>query len=383
MKKIKVCMVVTNSLKKDPRVQREARAAYENGFEVIFIGQEDEFYDEKYLKNIPYKTDIIRISKKTRESRNLFTRLYRRIYRFWSFIAKILHHKPEVIHCNDLNTLLQGYIASKICGAKIVYDSHEVNCDILAENASFSDKIEIMKERYLITRVYQVVCVSNAAATVIADFYKIPKPLVVTNCSYRCTNVDFNQKKEGFKVLYHGIMSPDRGYEEFVQAAKMIDENIMLQLRGYGMSESLLRKMVVDNGIKNVAFEPPVEISELVIEASKSSVGVVLTKPVSTNYKYTVGNKIFEYINAGLPVILSDVPEHNYLNDRFNVGIVVEVTPEKIAEAIEKLYSDKKLYKQLRENAIKMSQSMCWENEVEKLLNVYRKIGDDFEKTSC
>ena len=54
------------------------------------------------------------------------------------------------------------------------------------------------------------------------------------------------------------------------------------------------------------------EVTELVKKLSESDIGVVLTKPVSINFEYTVSNKIFECIHAGLPVILSPVKEHHF-----------------------------------------------------------------------
>src|SRR5699024_11485206 len=83
-------------------------------------------------------------------------------------------------------------------------------------------------------------------------------------------------------------------------------------------------------------------------------------------------NKIFECIHAGLPVILSPVKEHQYLNDKYNFGIVVdEVSPKSIAEAVRKLKSNPELYSELRKNAIEASKVLNWENESKKLVKLY------------
>src|SRR5699024_12422208 len=91
-----------------------------------------------------------------------------------------------------------------------------------------------------------------------------------------------------------------------------------------------------------------------------------------SNFEYTVSNKIFECIHAGLPVILSPVKEHQYLNDKYNFGIVVdEVSPKSIAEAVRKLKSNPELYSELRKNAIEASKVLNWENESKKLVKLY------------
>ena len=87
-----------------------------------------------------------------------------------------------------------------------------------------------------------------------------------------------------------------------------------------------------------------------------------------------MSNKLFEYAAAGLPVILSDIPEHRYLNDKYHFGVIIpENTPECIAEAVMQLYKDENLYKECVKNAQIMSEEINWKNEFAKLLK--------FEKT--
>lgn len=374
-----ICMLVSNSLKKDPRVQREAQAAYSEGFNVVVVGLEDQYFDNEFLISKPFTVDVIRLGRGLRDSKNFFIRAIRCPYRFLSFILKTTLHNPRIIHCNDLDTLLQGWIASLLCGAKVVYDSHEVNTAIGEKKTTIGQKADMLRERFLVKKVDQVVSVSNAAAKLIGDYYGI-HPIVVTNCSYTVP-IDYAKEKNSqrFDVLYHGIMSKDRGYEEFVLSATLLSGNVRIILRGYGPLENELRQLVrINNLWDKVIFAPPVEIKDLITIASESRVGVVLTKPVNPNFTYTVGNKIFEYINAGLPVIMSDVPEHRYLNEKFNFGLIVtEVTPEKIADAINELMTNEKRYEKLRNNAITASRILSWEQESIKLIQIYRRLLTD------
>ena len=72
---------------------------------------------------------------------------------------------------------------------------------------------------------------------------------------------------------------------------------------------------------------------------------------------------------AGLPVIMSDIPEHRYLNEQYHFGLILsENTPHALAEAIKKLYTDRTLYEELAANSRKMSQEINWENEFGKLI---------------
>ena len=113
----------------------------------------------------------------------------------------------------------------------------------------------------------------------------------------------------------------------------------------------------------------------MIPEAAKSHVGVAITVPYCLNFKLSVSNKIFEYAAAGLPVIMSDIPEHRYLNDTYGIGIILkENTAECLADAVRELYRNKELYNRCVEGAKKMSQEVTWEKDFGSLLEAEKKM---------
>ena len=378
---MKVCMLVTNSVKKDPRVQREAVSSVRAGFEVLVIGCEDENYDPAYIRTLPYGVRIHSWKQRKRPG-NPLARHIRWLYKLcrlnWKYYRSCVRERPDIIHANDFDTLAAAYLASRRMGCKAVYDSHELYADQPMFNRfKLYKRIIIVLERHMIRRVHAVVSVSHAAARVLSEKYRIKKPVVVTNGSFYFDQGRLMDKEPGFHVLYHGIISPYRGYEEFAAAAGMAEEGITFIVRGYGPAKAELVKYVAESGLcGKVRFDPPVEISELIPMASRAHVGVVLTKPHSGNYTHTVSNKLFEYIQARIPVVLSDVPEHRYINDRYNIGIVIEdVTAKAVARAVNTLYADRALYQYFCSNLVAASKVLCWENESKKLIDVYQGAG--------
>ena len=373
----KICMLVTNSVRKDPRVRKEAMSAISAGHDVTVIGIKDQNYDQHFIDNAPYKIVLIDYIKNP----------YKRFHPMWfiagatkavkynrGFIQEILKVNPDLIHANDYDTLSAGFHASKKCNAKLVYDSHEVATgSILAEKYKPVRTYIRLKEGHIIRKAYAVISVSNAAAAYLAKLYSIPTPHVITNCPAYYELDAKTQRNPIFEVLYQGIMSHGRGYEEFIKSAKYSAREINYIIRGYGETKGELIELAKREGVDDrVIFAAPVEINELIPIAAKSAVGVVLTMPVCINYNMTVSNKLFEYIQAGLPVILSNVPEHVYLNDKYHIGIVIdEVTPEQIASAIDKLFKDRAFYDQIKTNVLKAKRELSWENFEEKLLDIY------------
>lgn len=370
-------MLVTNSVRKDPRVQKEAMTAYNAGHEVTVIGIKDQNYDHSFVDKVPYKVvliDSIANNHKRFTPAWFLSGVTKAIKYNKRFVEEVEKVNPDLVHSNDFDTLSAGYQASKKCNAKLVYDSHEVATgSILAEKYKLVKTYIKFREGRIIRKAYKVISVSNAAADYIANLYHIERPVVITNCPPYYHLSESRSSNHRFEILYQGIMSTGRGYEEFIRAINYSDEKITYVVRGYGEIKDELMLLSKKECVEDrVFFLDPVEISELIPIASTSSVGVVLTKPVCTNYNMTVSNKFFEYIQAGLPVILSNVPEHVFLNNKYSVGIVIDdVSPEKIGEAANMLYRNSELYMELKENVKRAKQDLSWEKIEEKLLEIY------------
>ena len=370
---MKLCIIVSNSLIKDPRVIKQIRCAMDTGIDVYFIGFKTKFYNKEFLDSVGCNFYIV--DTFIGKLNSTIKKILRKFHHYYIPIKHIIKIKPDIIHANDFDTLIQAYIGSRIVGAQVIYDSHEV----CAENIGIADKkihkkILIIIERFIIRRIYAMVSVSNAAAAYFSELYKIKTPVVITNVPYR-SEINFAKVKDAtiFEVLYQGLMIRGRGYEEFVKSGEFIDDDIKLIIRGYGFIEDDLRTIILENSLENkVRFDGPVEIKDIVLKASHSHLGVVLTQPININFKLTVSNKIFEYIQAGLPVLMSDIPEHRYLNKKFDFGIILsDFSPKGIAKSINDLVSDKEEYYRLRNNAIIAAETLCWENESVKLIELY------------
>lgn len=371
---MKITITVSNSLKKDPRVIKQIKVAKANNYEVQFVGYRDAFFDKDFLDELGVRCDVIDLGEEYLGKLNsIYKKIKRIIKRPILAAKKICEFKPDVIHANDFDTLSFVYKAAKKCGARVVYDSHEVFAENIGiSNNKLLNKYIIMREKYLVRRIFKMISVSNAAAEYFEKKYNIERPTVITNCPMRNT-LPLKEKSDGFEVVYQGLMVAGRGYEEFVDSAKYLDDGIKLILRGYGTLESSLKEKIEKDELQNkVKFMEPVEVAQLVSAASASHLGIVITKPVNLNFLLSVSNKVFEYAAAGLPVILSDIPEHRYLNDKYNFGVILkEVTPECIAQAINELYKDTEKYNLLMKNAKTMAEEMVWENESKRLIEIY------------
>lgn len=377
---MKVCDVVLNSIWYDPRVRKQIIEYKNQGVEVCCVGYRCQRYDEEQVKRLPCPADIVSIdSKYDGKQRGILRKLIRERKKNQAVKEAILACAPDVIHANDLNALIPAYAASKKLKCRLIYDSHEINTDNYTgkKNRSLRAYYRTMESR-LVHKVDLMISVSHAAADYFASEYKIKKPMVITNCALARENVlQPVTKNPGFEVLNHGGFYAGRGYDLMVEAASLLREysQIKLALRGFGSIENQLHKRAEDLNATNVVFYPKVKVEELIPLASGSMVGVAITEPICLNFKLSVSNKLFEYAAAGLPVIMSDIPEHRYLNEKYRIGIILEEnTPACFAEAIKKLYSDREFYNVCVKGTRRMSEEVNWENEFSKLIGIERTL---------
>lgn len=371
---MKVCDVVLNSIWYDPRVRKQIREYKNQGIEVSCVGYRCNRFDEAQVKKIPCSVNIVSIdSKYDGKQKGIIKKLIRERKKNRVVKEAIIACAPDVIHANDLNALIPAYAASRKLKCRLVYDSHEINTDNYTgkKNRLLRAYYHAMESR-LVHKVDLMVSVSHAAADYFAREYHAEKPMVITNCALASENVSQPvEKNEGFEILNHGGFYAGRGYDLMVEAASLMKEcpEIRLALRGFGSIENQLHKRAEELNATNVVFYPKVKVEELIPLSAGSMVGVAITEPICLNFKLSVSNKLFEYAAAGLPVIMSDIPEHRYLNEKYNFGLIIsENTPRALADAAMKLYRDEELYGNLAKNAKRMSQEINWENEFGKLI---------------
>lgn len=382
---MKICDVVKNSVWYDPRVRKQIISYLAvSDCEVEAIGIEDLRCDCQKLSEYPCKVRLASIDPKYfGKKRTFFMKLKREMMANRRITQMLVESKPDVIHANDLNALIPAYRAAKRLKCKVIYDSHEVfveNSGIV--NHKLIKFIWMAYEKYLVKRVDKMVCVSHAAANYFADIYKIEKPVVVTNCSLKSEQCLSDEKSSGFEVLNHGQFYEGRGYDIMIESIPALRDypDVKLALRGFGKMEESLKAHAKELGDEQVRFYPKVLVEELIPMAAKSHIGVAITEATCLNFKLSVSNKLFEYASAGLPVIMSDIPEHRYLNEKYQFGIIIpENTPRAFADAVLKLYTDSEFYNECVHGAKRLTEEVNWECEFNRLIEAERSLLDGSE----
>jgi len=297
-------------------------------------------------------------------------------------IRKMWRVCGDLYHANDLDTLPAAVVLSWKHRAPLVYDAHELFASQFAESSRLFQTILFSFEHWLIRSAEKVVTVNCSIAETLAAWHQVPLPSVVMNCPLAATAPrpasdavgDFPAHKA--RVIFQGVYGRDRGLEELILSAAWY-ESAELYLRGYGELEPALRALVRENGLEDrVRFLPPVHHAELVTSLGGFDVGVVPYRPTTANNRLCLPNKVFEYLQAGLALAVSALPELTRLVEETGTGGLFDPDrPEDIARAINEMTGDAHRLTDLKDRARAAGARFTWEAQgAPRLLACYQEL---------
>jgi glycosyltransferase involved in cell wall biosynthesis len=251
----------------------------------------------------------------------------------------------RIVNVHSLSLLPLGVLLKYVLKAKLVYDTHELETE---SNGLIGTRKLLAKrlEKALIRHADLVLVVGNRIRDCYQKAYGHPSIVTVLNCpeAKRVEKQDLLRRKFSIPgssrlFLYQGVLSPGRGLEQLINAFRsMKTTDNAAVIMGYG--ELAPWVMEVADRSANIFFHPAVPPDQLIDYTTSADVGVALIENTCLSYYYCLPNKVFEYLTAKLPVMVSDLPELAHLVTSEGIGVVARGgLPEDIISAIEKLNS--------------------------------------------
>lgn len=364
-KRNNIIVAVTNDISTDQRIYKVCDYLIKNGFEVTVFGR---ILPDTFNIDRPYK-----IVRKKHFFNNHF--LFYAEYNIRLFLYLFFKKKYSHILSNDLDTLLACYIASKLKKSKLIYDSHELFTEVPElQNRRTVRYIWAFIEKLLLPKISNMYTVSGT----IADYYKFKynvKIGVVRNVPFLKRTINNNKVQFPTKnkvILYQGVFNPGRGIEPMIKALHFLD-NVDIVLIGFGKITNEIIAFVKSEGLENrVHFMGRIDHETLYNYTKIADVGMVLEQPLGDSFKFSLPNKLFDFIHAEVPVIAgSPLIEVKKIIQNYDVGILVDnYEPEYLAEKVKMLLNNQDLINKIKLNQVNAKKLLCWENE-SKLLNHY------------
>ncbi len=360
----RIILTVTNDLVYDQRMQRICSSLQKNGFSVQLVGRV--LRDSKFVSNQSYKQ--IRLTCFFNKGVAFYAEFNMRLFFF------LLFSDFDIVCGCDLDTLPAAVLSAKLKNKKVVYDAHEYfpeSPELIGR--TFKQSVWYRIEKLFVPKTDAMYTVTNSIAQIFNKKYKTDCKLV-RNLPVK-NNSAILKSNNSKILLYQGAVNVGRGLNEMLLVMLKI-ENTEFHIVGDGDEmlhiKDSIKELNLENKVKLLGKLTPDKLKQITEQAY---IGINLLENRGLSYYYSLGNKTFDYIQAGSPQIMIGFPEYIELNKQYNIGLVVEkLTIDNISDAIKRLLSDKELYLELQKNCLKYRNELCWEKEEQKLLQIYERL---------
>lgn len=357
-----IYFIVTNDLTYDQRMIRIASSLANAGYTIKLVGR-------KLSKSV----SLLKQPFQQKRINCLFTKgkLFYFEYNIRVFFY-LLFKKMDCLGAIDLDTILPCYFISKIKKVQRVYDAHELFCE-MKEVVRRPDVYKVWKkiEKYAVPKFVNGYTVSKPIADEFRKMYSVNYEVI--------RNLPLKQDiqiplKEGKYILYQGAVNEGRGFEIIIPAMKIVNAPLIICGDGNFMQEA--KRLVSENGLNNkIIFKGAVAPQQLQTYTHNAWVGINVIEDKGLNNYYSLANRFFDYMQAGVPQLCVDFPSYRVINEQFEIAVLItDLTPENVAKQLNILLEDEALYRRLQQNCLQARETFNWQNEEHQLISFYKTL---------
>jgi len=367
----KVLITFLGNIDYDTRCYNLYNSLKVNGFDVSFTGFDWLTID---FKPVQGKITIHKLQKS-------FLSLSFYLKFIWHIKLALFSSRASIFFAEDIYTLPFAVIFGKLKRAKIFYDSRELFGYLAGlKERKFVQFFWKTVEKLFIKYVDHIITSGSMDSDVLKEMYGVTNTIVLRNLPrfYKPAQQTDLRNQLGIStdkkiLLYQGVILKGRGIEKIFDILPDIPECIFVLIGG-GEFENYYKNLAVERKvIDQVFFIGKFSQEDLPKLTPSANVGIALIENISKSYYYALPNKLFEYIMAEVPVVVSNLPQMKEIVDNFNVGFVVDPdNKDELIAALKKLTSDEVLYNKFKQNCKIASEELNWENEIGNLLELLK-----------
>lgn len=402
MRKAPSVLMITQDVEITRRILQEAHSLADAGYPVGILTRAAGRADHRgTVEGIPVEW----VAVQGRDPR--FGRLYQRLGELrgtqaaalWSVLTgrhtftlratpRAIAAGADIYHAHDLNNLEVAYHAAVAHSARLVYDAHELFPELGNRWVRLKRTAWSALERELLPFADLAITVNEFIAEEMGRRYRRPPPLVVLNCPDPPADFDPATRHDRIRarlgldaarpvVLYQGWMSEGRGLENLVRAAPLLARDAAVVFMGYGEYQAALEALAAGGPGGRVYFLPAVPGRDLLAYCASADVGIIPYQAVDLNNYFTSPNKLFDFIQAAVPVVASDFPFLRKVLMGGGGGVVARLdSPAAYATAINAVLTRPDGGAALRAALRRRAPEFTWAHQREKLLAAYTELAD-------
>ena len=385
MKK-KLFFTVTNDLVYDQRMIRICSSLSAAGYDVTLVGRKNK--KAPHLGTQPFHQH--RLPTWFRRGKGFYIEYNLRLFAF------LLGKKMSALCAIDLDTILPCYLVSRIRRIPRLYDAHELFCEMqevvsrpiiyrswkaierlcvpkfpigYTVNDLIADEFfRLYGVRYSVIRNVPVLQAEPPPAG------NIPPHSPVRAGTTAPPSPGAAPLPASRFILYQGAVNEGRCFESLIPAMQTVDAPLLICGEGNFMEQALA--LVRQYGLEDkVLFRGMVRPEDLPPITRSAYIGITLFDRRGTSNYYSLANRFFDYIHAGIPQIAVNYPAYEEINNSYRIAVLVdEPGVREISDALNTLLNNTELYHTLSANCEQARLYYNWQEEEKKLVRVYQQI---------
>jgi glycosyltransferase involved in cell wall biosynthesis len=296
----------------------------------------------------------------------------------------VIKLKPDLIIAEDLFSLPPALIAAFFTGARVIYDAKEFYFAL----ASLRDRPVTQRfwsaVEYLMIRYADAVITSGERdSDIIGDRYKISRPIAIHNHPPESLSEPdrlslrnrYNIPDHMVIFLYQGWLLKGRGIPLMLEVTRRY-ENVFLVIIGEGIMREEIEQNVKEMKLNDrVLLTGALPYEKLLKSTEGADVGCALIEDYGLSYRYARPNKLFEYIRASVPVLVSNFPAMREIVELHGVGLTVDPNnTDDVLETAGKLIANGDLRERFRRSCKKAAKLFMWEAEEKRLFKLFDTV---------
>lgn len=389
MKK-KILFLLDNSFTNDRRVYREAQTLVKAGYPLTIIAvnapnvPESEIIDGICVKRI-FTTDIQDIKKSKC---------------FNTYATEITNNfQFDIVHAHDQTMLNLAVEIKKLKPTiNLIYDSHELfhawplnvsnyGSIMIFIKSLIVRKIQIFREKRNRKQIDYIITVNQSLAKDLNHYLQakndvtilrnLPeKSLINEKSSILREKFNISDSKRILVFIGANIYRHTLNIEQVMAEFSTRIDVALVFICGFNANSKPVMKYVKERNYSNIYFHDLIKPNEIAHYLSSADVGLVPTwNKKDLSYWYALDNKLFEYIQAGIPVLATQQPEYIEIIDNYKCGLCVN--PDSENAYVDGFDEIMRNHQQFTKNVQAAKEILCWENEEKKLTDLYEIVGDE------
>ena len=311
---------------------------------------------------------------------------------------RLFREKADLFLGNDLDVMPATMLMARLKKKPLIYDSHEYFLGVEGmDQKPVRRNIWKIVETRVFSRSKYIYTVSESIRELYNNTYH-KKLFVVRNLPLLYSrepeltaeemgwikSIDLKIPENKNLLIFQGAgINASRGAEELVKSMLFLDAaHFHLLIIGGGDVFNKLERMIDQNQLsEKITLVPKVPFAVLVNFTRKARLGLSIDKPSVLNHKYSLPNKLFEYLHAGVPVLASRLVEQERIINEYDVGGFIEDhRPEHIAQKIKEIFADPERLNRWKMNTSRVRQELNWENESKIIIDIFKQVEMDSVK---